>query len=126
MVGSMNLGEVHRLGVIRLVASSAEHGGIELRWSDGSGVFRVLHLRAMARFASNPGVTTGLFQIQNVTVAGFADFVASKGNRLGHDLLQSVTPKVAVLAKALRNEDASENKEENEAQEENGGHAKKV
>ena len=126
MVGSTNLGEIHRLGVVRLMASSAEDGGIELWRSDAGRVFRVLHLRAMARFASNPGVTTGLFQIKNVTVAGFTDFVASKGNGLGHDFLQSVAPKVAVLAKALGNEEVPENKEEDEARQENGGHAKKV
>lgn len=126
MVGGMNLGEIHRLRVVRLMAPNAEHGGIELRGSGTGGIFCVLGLRSMTRFTGHPGMAPCLFQIQNVAVTGFADFVASKGNRLGHDFLQGVAPKVAVLAKALRDENASEHKEEDEAHQENGGHAKKV
>jgi hypothetical protein len=48
MFGGMNLGKIHRLGVIRFMAANTEHGGIELRGSGSGGVFRVLGLRAMA------------------------------------------------------------------------------
>jgi hypothetical protein len=126
MVGRMNLGEIHRLGVVRLMAANTEHGGIELLRNGASRIFRVLHLRPMTRFAGHTGMTPSLFQIQDVTVAGFADFVASIGNRLGRDFLEGVTPKVPVKAKALWDEYASENKKEDESCKEDGGHTKEM
>jgi hypothetical protein len=126
MVGSMNLGKIHWLGMVCFMAPNTEDSGIEFRRYGAGRILRVLHLRAMTGFASYSRMAPGLFQIQNVAVAGFADFVAGKGNRLGHDFLEGVSPKVAVLAKALRDEDASENKEEDEAHKEDGGHTKKV
>jgi hypothetical protein len=126
MFGGMNLREIHRLGVVRFMAPNAEHGGIKLRRSGTCGIFRVLGLRSMTGFAGYTGVAPSLFQIQNVSVAGFADFVASIGNRLGRDFLEGVTAKMAVHAKALRDEDASENKEKDETRKEDGGHTKEM
>jgi hypothetical protein len=71
-------------------------------------------------------VAPGLLHIQDVPVAGFTNFVAGERDRLGRDFLEGVTPKMAVAAKALGDEDAPEDKEKNQAQEENGGHAKEV
>lgn len=108
------------------MAPNTEHGGIELRRRGASRIFRVLHLRAMTGFAGYAGVAPGLFQIQDVAVAGFADVVASIRNRLSRDFLEGVAPKMAVLAKALGDEDASENEEEDEARNEDGGHTKEM
>lgn len=122
----MNLREIHWLGVIRFMAPNAEHGGIELRGSGTGGIFGVLGLRSMTGFAGYASVAPGLFHIQDVAVASFTDFVTSVGNRLGRNFLEGITPKMAVETKALRNEDASENKEKKQPQEEESGHTKEM
>jgi hypothetical protein len=122
----MNLWEIHRLGVVRFVAPNAEHGGIELRRRRIRRILCVLHLRSVTGFAGYARVATGLFHIQDLAVAGFADFVASIGNRLGHDFLEGVTPEMAIAAKALGDKAASKDKKENQARKEDSGHTKEV
>lgn len=107
--------EIHRLGVVRFMAPNAEHSGIELRRTGTGGIFCVFGLRPMTGLTGYAGVAPGLFYIQDVAVAGFTDFVASIGNRLGRDLMKSVTPKMAVETKALGYKDSSEAKEKNQA-----------
>src|SRR6266702_1297875 len=113
MLGRTNLREIHWLGVVRFMAANAEHGGIELRRRGTRRVFCVLRLRSMTGFAGYAGVAPGLFHIQDVAMAGFADIVASVGNRLSCDFLECIAPKMAVAAKAFGDKDASEDKEEN-------------
>ena len=83
-------------------------------------------LRSMTGLAGYASVAPVFFHIQDVAVASFTDFVASIRNRLGRDFLEGVTPKMAVETKALRDEDAPENKEESQPQEEESGHTKEM
>jgi len=120
VVGRMNLRKIHGLGVIGFVAADAECSDSgQLRLHRG-GILGMFLQRPVARFAGDAGVTPGLFHIEDVIVATFAGFMASVRNGLRHDLLQCVSPIVAVFSKAFRHKKAPDNKKEDKGDGEGG------
>ena len=115
VLGRVNLGEIHGLRVIRLMATNAKHRRIEFRRDDACRIFRVLHLRAVTRFAGNVSVSSRFLHIQNVAVAGFTHLVPGVRNRLRLGFSKRIPSIVAICAKALRNQQASHNQEQRQS-----------
>jgi len=108
MVRRNDLWKLLRFGDVCLVATDTKHGCLQFRRLDRARIFRVLCQRPMTCFAIDARMASFLFHFEHVGVARFASLVAGKGNRPGGDFGDGVTPVMAVLAKAARDENTSQ------------------
>ena len=93
-------------GDVRLVTTDTKHGCLQLRRLDRARVFCMLCQRPMACLAVDSRMPSFLFQVEYVGMAHLACLVTCKDNRVRGDFGHCVTPVVAVLPKAMRDEEA--------------------
>jgi len=111
VIGGCHLGESLGFGAVGFVASGANHGGVEFRRLDRGGIVGVPGQSSVAGFAGNDQVAAQLFLIDDVGVAGFADFVSGVGDGAARDLSDGVTAIVSVLAEAVGDNGGAEDEE---------------
>ena len=122
----IHLREVLWLGDIFGMAANAQMYDIGLFWFETGGIVSVLGERPVAGLAVDLSVDTVSFGVGYIGVTALADLVTGIGDRARSDLRQGVAPVVTVLAKTLREESAAQDDKENQANEENRGHAKQM
>src|ERR1051326_5300766 len=101
VVGGDDLRECFGLRAVGLVAAGGEDRGVELGRLDRGRVVGVFGLGTVAGFAGDHNVLAQLFLIDDIGVAGFADFVAGMGDRAGSGFGDGVAAIVSVLAKTV-------------------------
>jgi hypothetical protein len=114
------------LGDIFGVAADAEMGNVRFLRRQGRWVVGVLCERAMTRFAIDVCVDAFGFGIGHVRVAPFAGFMACVGDWARGDLGEGVTAEVAVAPETFGDECAAKDKEEDQADEKDGGHTEEM
>ncbi len=126
MFSGVHLGEALRLGDIFGVAADAELSDIGKLRGDAGGIVGMFGKGTMAGFAIDMGVDAFGLGVRFFGMAAFAGLMASVTKGMGSDFGDGVAPEVAIAAEALGDEGAAEDEEENEAGEENPGHAEEV
>ena len=111
VIGSDDLGESFGLGAVGFVAAGAEDRGVELGGLDGGRVVGVFGLGSVAGFAGDHNVLAQLLLIDNVGVAGFADFVAGVSDGAGSGFRDGVAAVVSVLAETVGNNGGAQQNE---------------
>ena len=122
----IHLREVLWLGDIFGMAANAQMYDIGLFWFETGGIVGMFGERPVACLAVDRSVDTVSFGVGDVGVTALADLVTGIGDRARSDLRQGVAPVMTVLAKTLREESAAQDDKENQANEENRGHAKQM
>ncbi len=89
-------------------------------------VFRMLGLRAMASFASDPRMLAFGFLLQDIGVAGFTSFVPGVDNGLRCDLRNRIAPVMSILPKTSRDKGCSNAKEREQSHHEQGCDAEQM
>jgi len=93
------------------MTAGADDGRIQLGRGNGCGVVGMLGQGAMAGLAGNSHMPALLFLIDDVGVAGFADFVAGKSGGPGRGFRDGSAAVMTVFAKAARNHGCAQNQE---------------
>lgn len=126
MLFGVDLREALRFGDVLGMAADTQMGDVGLLGCHARGIFGVLRERAMTGLTVDVGVNAFGFYVGLVGVTAIASLVARVGDWTRGDFCDGVTPEVAVAPEALRNEGTAEDKEKDQADEENGGHAKEM
>jgi len=101
----IDLREIFGLGGVRLVATNAENGGIELRRLDRARIARVCCERAVASFAVHAYMLSVFLHGEDIGVASLAGLVSSKHHRFGGDIGERIATVVAILTETPRHQD---------------------
>lgn len=122
----INLWEALRLGDIFGMAANAKVCDVGLFRPEIRGIVGVFGERPVAGLTVDLNVSTVSFAVGHVGVTALAGLVTGVGDRARGDFRQGVAPIVTVLAKTFGEESAAQDDKENQANEENRGHAKQM
>jgi hypothetical protein len=112
VLSSHDLGKSGGFGGIFLMAAAAEGGDIGQLRLDGRGIIGMLSVRTVAGFAGYAGMLAGSPNLGLIGVAKDAGVLSGVGEGMGAHHRQSPGPIVAVLAKRLRNDSATDEQED--------------
>src|SRR5208283_642080 len=121
-----NLRKVLWLGDVRLVATDAQLGGIQLRGLHRRRIVGMLGERPVARLAGNSLVYAFALYVEDIGMAALADLVASVGNRQCRNLGDCLAAIMSVLSKTARDEGGTQHDESDDTHQKDGGHPEKV
>lgn len=97
-----DLRKVFGLSAVRLMATDAENGGIELWRQDRTRILGMFCQRTVAGFAVHACMFSLVLHANNIRVAGLAGLVSGKPDWLGGNFHDGISAIVAIFAKALR------------------------
>lgn len=126
MIGADDLGKIFGLGAVGLVATGAEDDRVELGRLDGCGIIRVPGLRAVTSFARNHDMPAQFLLIDDVGMAGFADFVSSVGDGARGSLSDGVRAVMSVLSKTVGHDGGAQEDEGDQSDHHDGGQTDQV
>jgi len=119
----VDLREPHRLSDIFGMATNAKVSDIRLLRRNATGIVGVLCQGAMAGLAVHVSVHTLRFGIGDTRMAPFTGLVAGVNDGPRSDFRYGIPAKMTIAPEALGNEGAAKDEEEEQADEENRGHA---
>jgi len=122
----VHLWETLRFGDVFGMAANAKVRDVGFLWSHAGRIVGMLGQRAVAGLAVDVGMDTFRFRISNIRVTALAGLVTGEGDGTRGNLREGVTPIVAVAPETFGNESTAKGEEQDEADEENGSHAKEV
>lgn len=126
VIGGDDLGESFGLGAVGFVAASAEDRGVQFGRLDRGRVVGVFGLGSVAGFAGDHNVLAQLFLIDDIGVAGFADFVAGMGDGAGSGFRDGVAAVVAVVAETVRHDGGAQQDEGDQSDHHHSGQTDQV
>ena len=121
-----HLWEVLGLGGAGSMAAYTQHGSVKFERLNGCGIGGMLGQRAVASFAMDTGVHSGLLLCCDVRVAGFACGLSGEVNWPGSDLGDGRSAIVSVLSEALRNDEVASDQEQDKHHRKEKGESEKM
>jgi len=115
MLFGIHLREIDWLGQVRLMASWTQHRRVRQFGNHLGGIGNMLFLRSMTGLAVHPHMFAGVLDLDNVTMAVLAGFVARVVDGSGGNFRESIAPEMSVLTKAARHQRAAQPHEEKES-----------